>query len=53
MCGSDILSSAGVSLMLLQLLGGARVVVYFRNDDQIGSVLTRTTPSQRTIENTN
>ena len=32
---NPVLSFAGVSLMLLQLLGGAHVVVYFRNDDEI------------------
>ena len=33
--GHSVFSSAGVSLALLQLLGGARVVMYFRHDDQI------------------
>ena len=33
--GSTILSSAGVSLVLLQLLVGARVFVRFGNDDQL------------------
>jgi len=35
MGGSNIISSARVSLALLQLIGGARVVADFRNDDQI------------------
>jgi hypothetical protein len=39
MWGSKILSSTETCLTLLQLLRGVRVVVYFRNDDQILLVL--------------